>query len=120
MAKITIDKVTVEVADNTTILEAAKAANIKIPTLCYLEKQHAPGACRVCVVEVAGAKNLMPACVTPVRDGMQVSTKTPGCATPGGPLWSSFSRTTTATARPASGTAPANCRPWPKVWGSPL
>jgi NADP-reducing hydrogenase subunit HndD len=60
-----------------TILEAAKLANIDIPTLCYLKDINAIGACRMCVVEVKGARNLATACVFPVSEGMEVYTNTP-------------------------------------------
>ena len=66
----------VEVADNAMILDAATAAGIKIPTLCRLEGKEPQGACRVCVVEVKGAKALAAACATPVSEGMQVFTNT--------------------------------------------
>ncbi|MBN1675153.1 MAG: iron hydrogenase small subunit [Kiritimatiellae bacterium] len=76
MPKLTIDGISVEVAPQTTILEAATQVGIRIPTLCYLEGLQAIGACRVCVVEVAGAKALMASCVTPAEDGMVVQTNT--------------------------------------------
>ncbi|HOD94747.1 MAG TPA: NADH-dependent [FeFe] hydrogenase, group A6 [Candidatus Hydrogenedentes bacterium] len=74
MAKITIDNEVVEVPDGTTILAAARRAGIKIPTLCYLEDVQAIGACRVCMVEVEGARTLVASCVAPVSDGMVVHT----------------------------------------------
>jgi iron-only hydrogenase group A len=63
-----------EVAEGTNILEAARGAGVHIPTLCYLEHVQAAGACRVCLVEVEGAKTLMASCVTPVSEGMKVHT----------------------------------------------
>ena len=60
-----------------TILEAARAAGIKIPTLCFLKDINEIGACRMCVVEVKGARNLVAACVHPVAEGMEVLTNTP-------------------------------------------
>ena len=60
-----------------TILQAARGASITIPTLCYLEEINEIGACRVCVVEVEGARNLQPACTTPAAEGMVVSTNSP-------------------------------------------
>ena len=59
-----------------TVLEAAHGAGIAIPTLCYLKELNAIGACRICVVEVKGAKNLVPACVYPIADGIEVYTNT--------------------------------------------
>jgi NADH-quinone oxidoreductase subunit G/NADP-reducing hydrogenase subunit HndD len=67
----------VEVEAGTTILKAAEKAGIHIPTLCYLEGINEIGACRVCVVEVEGARNLMASCVAPVADGMVVKTNSP-------------------------------------------
>ncbi len=60
-----------------TILEAARMAGIEIPTLCYLKEINAIGACRICVVEVKGARSLVAACVFPVNEGMEIFTNTP-------------------------------------------
>ena len=65
-----------QVKEGTTILDAAKQAGIKIPTLCYLRDINAIGACRVCVVEVKGARSLVASCVYPVFEGMEVFTNT--------------------------------------------
>ena len=59
-----------------TILEAAREMGIDIPTLCYLEGVHEAGACRVCIVEVKGARTLVPACITEAADGMEIFTHT--------------------------------------------
>ena len=59
-----------------TILDAARAAGVEIPTLCYLKEINEIGACRLCLVEVKGARGLMAACVTPVTEGMEVFTNT--------------------------------------------
>ena len=67
----------VSVPKGSTILEAARSAGIKIPTLCYLKDINAIGACRVCVVEVKGARSLVASCVYPVNEGMEVMTATP-------------------------------------------
>ena len=67
----------VTVPQGSTILEAAKAAGIRIPTLCYLKDINAIGACRMCVVEVKGARAFAAACVYPVTEGMEVFTNTP-------------------------------------------
>lgn len=58
-----------------TVLEAARENGIEIPTLCYLAKVNRLGACRVCVVQIEGMPRLMPACITPVRDGMVIHTE---------------------------------------------
>jgi len=78
LVKLTIDGVGVEVPPGTPLIDAAKQAGIAIPTLCYLELHKAisgqNASCRMCVVEVAGRRNLAPACVTPVMEGMVVTT----------------------------------------------
>lgn len=71
---LTIDGLPVAVEPGTTILEAAGQLNIRIPTLCYLKEINEIGACRVCVVEVEGARTLQASCVTPVSEGMIVKT----------------------------------------------
>ena len=66
MINLTIDGCRVTVPEGTTILEAARQANIDIPTLCYFEDQVAKANCRICVVEVNGGPALQPACATQV------------------------------------------------------
>jgi len=77
MINLKINNIPVTVPEGTTILEAAKVAGINIPTLCYLKDINAIGACRVCVVEVKGARAFAAACVYPVAEGMEVFTNTP-------------------------------------------
>ena len=72
-----IDNIPVTVPEGMTILEAARSAGIKIPTLCFLKDVNEIGACRICVVEVKGARSLTAACVYPVNEGMEVLTNTP-------------------------------------------
>ncbi len=62
---------------DSTVLEAARLAGIDIPTLCYLKDVNEIGACRLCLVEVTGARGLVTACVYPVNEGMEVFTNTP-------------------------------------------
>ena len=76
MVSLTIDRIPVTVPEGTTVLEAARSAGIKIPTLCFLKDVNEIGACRVCVVEVKGARSLMASCVYPVSEGMEVLTNT--------------------------------------------
>lgn len=71
-----INGMPVTVPQGTTILEAANTAGIKIPTLCFLKDINAIGACRICVVEVKGARSLVASCVYPVNEGMEVFTNT--------------------------------------------
>ena len=66
-----------EVSRNFTILEAAKSVGIEIPTLCYLKDINQIGACRICVVEVKGARSLAAACTFPVAEGMEILTDSP-------------------------------------------
>ena len=66
-----------QVPAGSTILEAAHIAGIEIPTLCYLKDINAIGACRICVVEVKGARSLVAACVFPVNEGMEIITNSP-------------------------------------------
>lgn len=73
--KLIINNKELEVAAGTTILEAARALGIDIPTLCYDPELPPNGACRLCVVEVEKAKSLVASCVTPVAPGMVVHTE---------------------------------------------
>ncbi len=77
MINIKINNIPVSAPKGSTILDAAKLAGIKIPTLCYLKDINAIGACRVCVVEVKGARSLVASCVYPINEGMEVFTSTP-------------------------------------------
>ena len=77
MVNIKINGRDYSVPEGSTILEAARLAGIKIPTLCYLKDINAIGACRICVVEVKGARSLVAACVYPVNEGMEIITNSP-------------------------------------------
>ena len=74
MINLVINDKAVQVKEGTTIFEAAKQNHILIPHFCYLENIHKIGSCRICVVEVEGAKNLMASCVTVATEGMVVHT----------------------------------------------
>lgn len=79
LVNLIINGKNIQVEEGTTILEAAKTLNIKIPTLCNFKlhdnkTENKPGSCRICVVEVEGRKNLAPSCCTPVTEGMVVNT----------------------------------------------
>ena len=74
---LTIDGRQVQVAKGSTVLEAARAAGINVPTLCYHPELRPEGACRLCVVEIKGGKSLAAACVMPAANGMEVYTNTP-------------------------------------------
>lgn len=69
-----IDNQEISVDSGTTVLQAASDVGIKIPTLCHLPDISSPGSCRVCLVEVEGARTLLPACITECRDDMVVRT----------------------------------------------
>ena len=75
MMRIDIDGTQTETAPGATVLEAIRAAGGYVPTLCFDERQEAFGACRVCMVGVAGAPAPMAACTTPCRDGMKIDTR---------------------------------------------
>ncbi len=76
MVNLTINNKRVTAEEGQTILEAAKQNNILIPHFCYLEGVHQIGSCRICVVEVEGAKTLQASCMVAVREGMVVGTNT--------------------------------------------
>jgi len=78
MVNLRINGLPVSVEEGTTILEAAKKVGIKIPTLCHMKEKNEIGACRICVVEVKGARSHVASCVFPVSEGMEVFTNTPG------------------------------------------
>ena len=77
MITLTIDGIQVEVPEGTTVLEAAEAAGVKIPRLCYHPSLIPYGGCRLCMVEVEGARILQPSCTLPVNNNMVVHTNTP-------------------------------------------
>ena len=74
---IKINGIEVSAPKGSTILEAARLAHIEIPTLCFLKEINEIAACRICVVEVKGAKSLVASCVYPINEGMEVWTNTP-------------------------------------------
>lgn len=73
---IQINGMPLSVPKGSTILEAARLGGIEIPTLCYLKDINEIGACRICMVEVKGARSLVTACVYPVNEGMEIFTNT--------------------------------------------
>jgi bidirectional [NiFe] hydrogenase diaphorase subunit len=73
---LVIDEQEVSALAGQTILEVARENDIYIPTLCHMEGLSDVGACRLCLVEIKGSNKLLPACVTSVFEGMEVSTKT--------------------------------------------
>ena len=77
LVNLKINGIAVSVPEGSTILQAAKLANVRIPTLCYLKDVQCVGSCRLCMVEATGARGLVAACVYPVSEGMEVRTNTP-------------------------------------------
>lgn len=77
MVNIKINNIACQAPEGSTILEAARLAGIKIPTLCYLKEINAIGACRICVVEIKGGRSLAAACVHPISEGMEIFTNSP-------------------------------------------
>lgn len=79
LAHIKINHIDYVEDSSSTILQVARKHGIKIPTLCYLKREesnfeHRPASCRVCIVEVKGRRNLVPACATYITDGMEIIT----------------------------------------------
>lgn len=74
---VTVDGVAVSLPAGATVLDAARAADRWVPTLCFDERQDPFGACRACMVGVEGSAVPLPACTTPCRDGMAVMTEDP-------------------------------------------
>lgn len=77
MVTIEVNNKTIEANEGEMLLDTLKRAGIKVPTLCYLEGLFPSGACRMCVVEVEGQRNLIPSCAFPVVPGMKVQTHSP-------------------------------------------
>ena len=76
MIHLTINGKAVEVEEGSTILEAARKANIDIPTLCFLKDVNEVGDCRMCIVEVEGRRGFATSCIQKVEEGMVVHTNT--------------------------------------------
>ena len=77
MITIEVNNREVMAEEGETILSALKRNGVKVPTLCHMEDLFPTGACRMCVVEVEGQRNLIPSCAFPVADGMKISTHSP-------------------------------------------
>ncbi|MDO8302162.1 MAG: NADH-dependent [FeFe] hydrogenase, group A6 [Sedimentisphaerales bacterium] len=77
MITIEVNKKTIQAKKGETLLAAMSHAGISVPTLCYMENLLPTGACRMCVVEIEGQKNLVPSCAYPVSEGMKVTTHSP-------------------------------------------
>jgi len=75
--QLKIDGIDVEAEKGRTILEAAQLAGIRIPTLCHDRRLIPFGACRLCVVQQKGKSEFLPACFTPAKEGMEISTRSP-------------------------------------------
>ena len=114
MVTLTIDNKQVSVPAGTTILDAARAVDIHIPTLCYLREINEVASCRVCAVEVEGVDKLATACNTLVEEGMVVHTNTQRVRLTRKTNVSSSCPSTWTTASPACAAATAPSRPCPR------
>lgn len=74
--KLCVNGRTLAVPDGSTLLQATRLAGVEVPTLCHDDRLKPAGACRLCLVRVSGVHHLVPACATPVTDGMEVETHT--------------------------------------------
>src|SRR5581483_4622349 len=74
---LTIDGKPVSAGDDQTILDVARENGIHIPTLCHVPGLSEVGACRLCLVEIAGSPKLQPACLTTAAEGLDVTTRSP-------------------------------------------
>ena len=74
MVNVKVNGIAVSVPEGSTILEAARAAGVEIPTLCYMKEKNEIGACRICIVEATGTRGMVTACVYPVSEGMEIQT----------------------------------------------
>ncbi|MCD6725728.1 MAG: 2Fe-2S iron-sulfur cluster-binding protein [Solirubrobacteraceae bacterium] len=75
--QVEVDGAPIEVPEGATLLEAARAAGARVPTLCFDERLAPFGACRVCLVRVEGQEKPVASCTTPCRDGMRIDTRDP-------------------------------------------
>src|SRR5512144_2396560 len=75
--KLRVNGRTLDVPDGSTVLRATRLAGVEVPTLCHDDRLKPAGACRLCLVRVREFHHLVPACATPVAEGMEVETHTP-------------------------------------------
>jgi len=76
MIKLTVNNLPVEIESGTTVLEAVQLAGFNVPTLCHHPKLKPYGSCRLCLVEIEGARTLQPSCTVPATEGMKIHTDT--------------------------------------------
>lgn len=88
MVSLRINDIPVTVPEGSTVLEAARSAGFNIPSLCFLKDINEIGACRICVVEVKGAKSLVASCVYPWPRGWRSTPTRSGYASPASSPWS--------------------------------
>jgi formate dehydrogenase major subunit len=105
MAHVMIDGRPLECGEGTTILEAARAVGIEVPTLCHDERIAPTGSCRLCLVDVKGSSKPLAACTTPVLDGMEIETHTPAIEQVRRTLLTMLARHYPADAKPVSDSA---------------
>ena len=109
MVNLTIDNINVSVPEGTTIMDAAKMADIPIPKLCYLKDINEIAACRVCVVELEGMERLVTSCNNVVKEGMVIQTAQ-RFVQPEDRLYSLSFPSTTANVLPVSEAVTVLCR----------
>lgn len=112
MLNVKINGISVSVEKGSTILDAARAAGVEIPTLCFMKEKNEIGACRICVVEANEGRGfrIVTACVYPVSEGMEVLTNTEKFRKQEGLPWSLFSQPTRKSAFPAFVPQTASCK----------
>ena len=88
MVNVTVNGNPVSVPEGTTILNAALAAGVEIPHLCYLKQLNEIGACRICCVEIEGERNLCPAATIRFLRAWSSAPTPTGCAAPAASMWS--------------------------------
>lgn len=95
---------------------SGRLAHIEIPTLCFLKEINEIGACRICVVEVKGARSLVASCVYPISEGMEIKTNSPKVLDSAGKPCSFCSPTMNANVFPACGAVTVSFSSWRKNW----
>lgn len=113
---IKINGMDVTAPAGSTILEAARLAHIEIPTLCYLKEINEIGACRMCVVEVKGARTLVTACVYPINEGRKYGPTHRRLSSHGKRRYSFFFPITEKSVFPVSAVETVNCSSSAGIW----
>ena len=112
MLNVKINGISVSVEKGSTILDAARAAGVEIPTLCFMKEKNEIGACRICVVEANEGRGfrIVTACVYPVSEGMEVLTNTEKIQKARRTTWSLFFQLMRRSVFPAFAPQTASCK----------